>query len=122
MSRTLPPGYPVIKKLEANGWLPIPRRPLPFPAIAAASRNDPLAQFGKMAGLARFWGAELHDISDGGHLNPAAGFGSWSEARRRTPRISGAQLHDIGEVADLNPAAGYGGWGEALPGNSRRAK
>lgn len=76
----LPPGYPGYDDLKANGWLPIPREPLPFPAIVAASRNDPLAQFEKVAGLARAWGAELHDAGDVGHLNPAAGFGPWPEA------------------------------------------
>lgn len=76
----LPPGYPAFEDLKANGWLPIPREPLPFPAIVVASRNDPLAQFEKVAGLARAWGAELHDAGDVGHLNPAAGYGPWPEA------------------------------------------
>ena len=75
----LPPGYPSFEDLKANGWLPIPREPLPFPTIVAASRNDPLAQFEKIAGLARAWGAELHDAGDVGHLNPASGFGPWNE-------------------------------------------
>ena len=52
----LPPGYPAYDDLQANGWLPIPRKPLPFPAIVAASSNDPLAQFEKIAGLARCLG------------------------------------------------------------------
>ncbi len=34
----LPTGYPAYGELEANGWLPIPRRRLPFPAIVVASR------------------------------------------------------------------------------------
>lgn len=76
----LPPGYPAYGDLLANGWIPIPREPLPFPAIVAASRNDPLAQFEKVAGLARAWGAELHDAGEVGHLNPAAGYGWWDEA------------------------------------------
>ena len=76
----LPPGYPAMADLQVNGWLPIPRSPIPFPAIVAASSNDPLAQFEKIAGLARYWGARLHDIGPVGHLNPAAGFGPWSGA------------------------------------------
>jgi predicted alpha/beta hydrolase family esterase len=76
----LPPGYPAFDDLKANGWLPIPRGPLPFPAIVVASRNDPLAQFEKLAGLAKAWGAELHDAGEVGHLNPAAGYGWWDEA------------------------------------------
>jgi serine hydrolase len=76
----LPPGYPAFEDLKANGWLPIPREPLPFPAIVVASQNDPLAQFEKVAGLARAWGAELHDAGEVGHLNPAAGYGPWDDA------------------------------------------
>ncbi len=73
----LPPGYPSFEDLSANGWLPIPRSPLPFPAIVAASRNDPLAGFDKVAELAKAWGAPLHDAGEVGHINPPAGFGPW---------------------------------------------
>ena len=83
----LPPGYPAYDDLKANGWIPIPRQPLPFPAIVAASRNDPLAQFEKIAGLARAWEAELYDAGEVGHLNPAAGFGPWPEAHSLLERL-----------------------------------
>ena len=69
--------------------MPIPRKLLPFRAIVAASSNDPLAQFEKIAGLAR-WGAELHDAGDVGHLNPAAGFGRWEGALPLLERLAGA--------------------------------
>lgn len=86
----LPPGYPAFEDLAANGWTPIPRKLLPFRAIVAASRNDPLAQFEKVAGLAKAWGAELHDAGDVGHLNPAAGFGRWPEALPLLERLAHA--------------------------------
>ena len=73
----LPPGYPSFEDLSANGWLPIPRSPLPFPAVVAASRNDPLATYDKVAELAAAWGADLHDAGEVGHINPPAGFGPW---------------------------------------------
>lgn len=76
---SLPEGYPTLSELEANGWLPIPRRPLPFPTIVVASRNDPLAAFDRVAGLASDWGAALHDAGNVGHLNPAAGYGPWPD-------------------------------------------
>ena len=76
----LPPGYPGIDDLRANGWLPVPRQPLPFPTLVAASRNDPLAAFARVEAFARDWGATLHDAGDVGHLNPAAGFGPWPAA------------------------------------------
>ncbi|NBW74370.1 MAG: alpha/beta hydrolase [Sphingomonadaceae bacterium] len=78
----LPPGYPSLEDLAANGWLPIPRANLPFPALVVASQNDPLAGFDRVAGMARDWGAELHDAGEVGHLNPPAGFGPWPEGHR----------------------------------------
>lgn len=87
----LPPGYPAFEDLKANGWLPIPREPLPFPAIVVASQNDPLAQFEKTAGLAHAWSAELYDAGEVGHLNPAAGFGRWDDA-----------LPLLGRLADIS--------------------
>jgi predicted alpha/beta hydrolase family esterase len=76
----MPEGYPSIGALRDAGWLPIPRRRLPFPAIVAASRNDPLAAFDRVAQLARDWGARLVDVGEVGHLNPASGFGPWPRA------------------------------------------
>lgn len=84
----LPPGYPGFHDLKANGWMPIPREPLPFPAIVVASQNDPLSQFEKTAGLSRAWGAELHDAGEVGHLNPAAGYGRWDRALPLLERLS----------------------------------
>jgi predicted alpha/beta hydrolase family esterase len=76
----LPEGYPSQEALRQNGWLPIPRAPLPFPSIVAASTNDPLAQFTRVAGYASAWGSRLVDLGDVGHLNPASGFGEWPQA------------------------------------------
>lgn len=75
----LPPGYPTLAELEAGGWCPIPRQPLPFPAIVAASRNDPLAAFSRVEEMAKAWEAQLHDAGEVGHLNPPAGFGPWPQ-------------------------------------------
>jgi len=85
----LPAGYPAFADLKANGWMPIPRKPLLFPAIVAVSQNDPLAQFEKIAGLARAWGAELHDAGEVGHLNPAAGYGRWDGVLPLLERLAG---------------------------------
>ncbi|WP_159834919.1 RBBP9/YdeN family alpha/beta hydrolase [Burkholderia sp. 8Y] len=76
----MPPGYPTFEALSQNGWHPIPRRPLPFPSIVAASRNDPLAPFERVTGMAQDWGSRVVDLGDVGHLNPAAGFGEWKMA------------------------------------------
>jgi hypothetical protein len=76
----LPDGYPSMEALAGSGWLPVPRGALPFRSIVAASRNDPLARFERVAGLARSWGSRLVNLGEVGHLNPASGFGDWPQA------------------------------------------
>ena len=76
----MPEGYPTLAALRAGGWLPMPRDRLPFPSIVAASRNDPLARFERVADLGRDWGSRLVDLGEVGHLNPASGFGVWPRA------------------------------------------
>jgi predicted alpha/beta hydrolase family esterase len=77
---SMPGGYPTLDVLEEHGWLPVPRKPLPFPSILGASRNDPLAAFDRAAGMAADWGSRLVDLGEVGHLNPAAGYGEWPQA------------------------------------------
>jgi hypothetical protein len=73
----LPAGYPTLRMLDAGGWLPVPRASLPFPCIVAASRNDPMGSYPRIAELAAAWGSRLVDMGEVGHLNPASGFGPW---------------------------------------------
>ena len=76
----MPEGYPTQDTLRQNGWVPTPRTKLPFPSVVAASTNDPLGQFDRVAELARAWGSRLVNVGAVGHLNPAAGFGEWPQA------------------------------------------
>ncbi|HPW12490.1 MAG TPA: alpha/beta fold hydrolase [Thermomonas sp.] len=76
----LPAGYPTLAALQAGGWLPVPRCRLPFRSIVAASRNDELGRFERIAALAGAWGSRLDDLGRVGHLNPASGFGTWPQA------------------------------------------
>ena len=76
----MPAGYPTLDALRAGGWLPVPREPLPFPSIVAASRNDPLGRYERVAELARDWESALVDLGEVGHLNPASGYGPWPRA------------------------------------------
>ena len=80
LAAPLPEGYPSIQRLRSHGWLPIPRRPLPFPSIVAASTDDPLGNPVRLRALARAWGSRWHSLGAVGHLNPASGFGEWPEA------------------------------------------
>jgi predicted alpha/beta hydrolase family esterase len=76
----MPEGYPTQDVLRQNGWLPTPRAKLPFPSIVAGSTNDPLGRLDRVAALAAAWGSQLVNLGAVGHLNPAAGFGEWSQA------------------------------------------
>ncbi|MFC5219956.1 RBBP9/YdeN family alpha/beta hydrolase [Streptomyces coerulescens] len=78
--RPLPEGYPTSEVLDDNGWTPVPRSPLPFPSIVAASSNDPLGALDRVAELARNWTGRLVELGEVGHLNPAAGYGPWPDA------------------------------------------
>ncbi|MGA4544074.1 RBBP9/YdeN family alpha/beta hydrolase [Uniformispora flossi] len=80
LTTPLPAGHPTFAELERNGWLPVPRTPLPFPSLVAASSDDPLAAPGYAAGLARDWGSRVVELGAVGHLNPASGFGAWPRA------------------------------------------
>ena len=80
LAAELPPEYPSIDELRAHGWLPIPREPLPFPSIVAASSNDPLGNPVRLRSLAAAWGSRVHDLGTVGHLNPASGYGEWPQA------------------------------------------
>ena len=84
----LPAGYPTVDTLRDNGWLPVPRTRLPFPSIVAASTNDPLASYERVAQYAKDWGSELVDIGACGHLNPASGFGEWPQAEALIRRLA----------------------------------
>jgi predicted alpha/beta hydrolase family esterase len=75
----LPEGYPTPDQLGMGGWLPVPRWRLPFPTFVAISQNDPLGRADRVSDLARDWGADIIDLGEVGHMNPAAGFGPWPE-------------------------------------------
>ncbi|OLZ74181.1 alpha/beta hydrolase [Streptomyces sp. IMTB 2501] len=76
----LPDGHPTPAELAGHGWTPVPRVPLPFPSIVAASADDPLGAPERVAELARGWGSRLVELGAVGHLNPASGYGEWSQA------------------------------------------
>lgn len=87
-----PPAYPTTDTLHAHGWLPIPRRYLPFPSVLAASSNDPLCGFERAQEMAVDWGSQFEDLGPVGHLNPAAGYGAWPKALELIARLDAGQV------------------------------
>jgi len=73
----LPAVYPRLAQLEAAGWLPIPKRPLPFAATVCLSDDDPLGPPEQVRDLAAAWGAVVLGLGRVGHANPASGLGPW---------------------------------------------
>lgn len=85
------PGGPVVGALlvappdvEQDGadprlarFAPVLRRPLPFPSILAASRDDPYIEFGRARRLARIWRSRFVDAGWLGHINADSGIGNW---------------------------------------------
>ena len=92
LAAELPAEFPSIRRLRAHGWLPVPRRPLPFPSIVAASSDDPLGNPVRLRSLATSWGSRWHDLGAVGHLNPASGFGEWPEATELIGQLQGVPV------------------------------
>lgn len=56
-----------------------PRDPLPFPAVVAASTNDPFGEQKAAQDLALDIGAAFSDAGEAGHINVTSGHGPWPE-------------------------------------------
>jgi predicted alpha/beta hydrolase family esterase len=92
-------AIPDVERAEAppqlHNWRPVVRQRLPFPAIAAQSRDDPFADFPVAAALAVDWGARLVATDGQGHLNADSGLGEWPAGR--------AWLDTLAEAAAAAP-------------------
>lgn len=60
-------------------WRPIVREPLPFPARAILSSNDPYAALDRAQAMAAAWGATVTVAGAHGHLNTESGLGDWPQ-------------------------------------------
>ena len=58
-------------------FAPIPQKPLPFPALVAASRNDPRVTFERARQFASAWEARLADVGELGHIGDDVDLGVW---------------------------------------------
>ncbi|OWJ95148.1 alpha/beta hydrolase [Pseudomonas sp. A46] len=82
LDATWPDNYPSPTTLRENGWTPLPRQPLPFPSLLAASDDDHLASPRAVRRMAMDWGSTLVELGSVGHLNPASGYGEWPRAQQ----------------------------------------
>lgn len=64
---------------QVQAWAPVQRQPLPMPATAVISRDDPYCSAERGAQFAAAWGCEWVDGGASGHLNAASGLGHWPE-------------------------------------------
>jgi hypothetical protein len=82
------PGLPVAGALlvapadpglhpRLHRFAPLSQRPLPVPALAALSQNDPVMGMDTGRALARAWGARVIDLGQAGHVDRASGHGPW---------------------------------------------
>lgn len=62
-----------------TGFVPLPLRPLPFPAAVVASNDDPYCALDRARFLAHSWGANFVEAGSVGHINTASGHGPWPE-------------------------------------------
>lgn len=60
-----------------RAFAPVPRLRLAFPAILAASSNDPALGLDRARALATDWGARFVDLGPCGGLDQASGHGPW---------------------------------------------
>jgi uncharacterized protein len=58
-------------------FAPMPRKPLPFPTLVLASRNDPRVTIARAREFAAAWGAELADVGELNHIGNAERLGPW---------------------------------------------
>jgi len=65
-----------------HSFNPIVRRPLPFPALAVVSPDDPYCELARAQGMAADWGARTLQTAPAGHLNADSGLGDWPQGRQ----------------------------------------
>ncbi|MET0382997.1 MAG: alpha/beta hydrolase, partial [Burkholderiaceae bacterium] len=67
---------------QLHSFKPAVRRPLPFPALAVLSDDDPYCTPGEGLRLAADWRCRAVSLGARGHLNADSGLGDWPEGRR----------------------------------------
>lgn len=105
-----PPDGETLARIPAIGdFAPAPIGLLPFPAIVAASADDPFAAPQSVSDMARDWGAAFEAVGALGHVNAASELGAWPQGQRLLDRVIAAA-----ETAALVPPHATGAEAFAL--------
>jgi uncharacterized protein len=67
---------------EVRCFALMPLEALPFPAVVAASADDPYVGIERAREFASRWGARFVDVGKLGHINSDSGHGEWAEGER----------------------------------------
>ena len=78
-----------------TGFAPMPTSALPFPAIVAASTDDPWCAFERARSWASAWDAAFRAVGARGHINADSGLADWPQAR--------AWIKELAEKGSLPP-------------------
>jgi hypothetical protein len=81
---------------RAQGFSPLPRARLPFPALLVASQDDPFASLAFSQGTALAWGAGFHSAGSLGHINAASNIGAWEQGLELFKRFCEGQGLQVG--------------------------
>ena len=96
---------------------PVPREALPFPSYLVASRNDPYIRFDRAHNLGKYWGSQVIDAGECGHINVESGLGDWPLGQKLLDQLIGTAVDQAGLRRQLRPARA-GGVGELVRGAS----
>ena len=79
-----PPDLDCLERRPASlvSFAPVPKGPLPVPALVAGSETDPYAAPERVERMAIDWGARYVNAGALGHINVASGHGPWPEGER----------------------------------------
>jgi uncharacterized protein len=68
------PSFPA----TAQGFVPVPMQPLPFPTLVVASANDSFGSVAHARRCGKAWGSRFVDVGEAGHINADSGLGEWA--------------------------------------------
>lgn len=88
---------------QLHNWRPMPRRRLPFAALALLSSNDPYGSLDQCLPLMGQWAVPSRILGDLGHLNGDSGLGDWPAGRELLHQLLNSLVHSPPAISDNSP-------------------